>query len=94
MCTKTVPFDDQFEVLNKQEPTLIGNFSIFNNILSGLLEKEPKDRFDLCQIEIELKLIEQKIKIKSYNIHDGNFNVLMKITCINFNGICIFFISV
>ena len=71
MCTSTVPFDDQFEVLNKQVPTLVDNFSIFNNLLSGLLEKEAYNRFDLIQIEIELNLIEQKLKLKSNNIHDG-----------------------
>ena len=71
MCTKTVPFDDQFEILNKKVPTLVDSFSVFNNLLSGLLEKEARDRFDLSQIEIELKLIEQKLKMKSSTIHEG-----------------------
>ena len=46
-----------------------------------MLLKDRRERFDLNQIDLELKIIEPKVKIVSENIHDGNSMIVNKICC-------------
>lgn len=51
MCTNHLPFNSEDEIKNNPTPTLPNEFKDMNNILVGMLEKNPICRLDIYQIE-------------------------------------------
>jgi hypothetical protein len=87
MCTNQLPFNSEDEIKNNPTPTLPNEYKDMNNILVGMLEKNPLCRLDIYHIEnifgketyqfynnIPNKEVEVKkivIVVSSKNIFDG-----------------------